>query len=450
MHIAWRRMLPVFGLLAFLPAFAHADAPAISPQWVASFWRDVPASDPMASRSRATWLHLTDGSTALFTAPGGLLFRRLDADGVVVATVQLPAQRVGIPAGSIGDVTIGADPVDGGFHLLMETGWGSPGCRLVHVDAQFGLQWSIDAPGSTIYSDPCAGLHVLADGSALVLRRSTLARVDRSGQTLWSRGMPEDGRYLGARAFAVDAHDVIWVVGARDNNASVTRYTLSGEQISSDAFLCATCVASTAEAIDVQPNGDVLVGGGSGSFQPGFMVRYDANGARRLWVDTETDVHYSRITHDEDGAVYVGVGELYGTETREIRRVDSVSGAVQWTIEADGFGARAQGIVTLHEQATRLLAVAIDPAGNETWSALLSPNQGAKFSRPFARNGGRAELLVQEPGSSSSPACGNSPRLLTLDESGAIAREMQACTQPVSKRLWAIDALPDTGALANL
>lgn len=439
--------LLVASALLVLSAFAHADAPVVSPQWTTSFWRDVPAQDGMASSSAPTWLRLPDGSTALFTTSGGLWFRRFDADGTVAEFARLTPQQAGIPAGELGDVRIEADPVDGGFHHLVNAGPGSQGCWLVHVNARFRVQWSIEAPGASIYSEPCVGLHVLPDGSILVLRQSTLARIGRDGQTLWSRGMP-DGENLGARAFAVDALDVVWVVGGWNSQATTTRYTLAGERLSSDAFLCGTCIASRAEAIDILPSGDVLVGGGSGSLQPGFLVRYDSSGARRLWVDTEIDVHYSRITHDESGAVYVGVGTPY--ESREIRRIDPASGSVRWTMEADEFGAAAQGIVTLGHQTFGTIANAIDPTGATTWSTLLSPNPTATFSRPFTRGDGLVELLVQEPYASSTPECGHSPRLLTLDASGAIVGELQACTQPASMWLWAIDALPEVGALANI
>lgn len=237
-------------------------------------------------------------------------------------------------------------------------------------------------------------------------------------------------------------------MGRRGNEASVARYSAAGELLSSDAFLCGTCVASQAEAIDVLPGGDVLVGGRSGSFQPGFLVRYDSSGARRLWVDTEIDVGYTRIAHDIGGAVYVGVHTPLGS--REIRRIDSTSGSVGWSVEADAFGAAAHGIITLDLQATGVVANAIDPTGATTWSTLMSPNPTATFSRPFAREGGLVELLVEEPYAASTPECGHSPRLLTLDSSGLIVGELQACTQPASMWLWAMDALADVGVLANI
>lgn len=439
--------LLVASALLVLSALAHADAPVVGPQWTTSFWRDVPAQDGMASSNAPTWLRLPDGSTALFTTSGGLWFRRFDADGAVAEFARLTPQQAGIPASDLGEVRIEADPVDGGFQLLVNAGPESRGCWLVHVDARFHLRWSVEAPGVSIYSQGCLGFHLLPDGSALVLRSSTLARIGPDGQTLWSRGSP-DGDDLGANAFAVDAQDVIWVVGGRSNEATVTRYDAAGELLSSDAFLCGTCVASLAETIDILPNGDALVGGHSGSFQPGFLVRYDSTGARRLWVDTEIDVGYSRITHDESGAVYIGARTPY--ESHEIRRIDPASGAVLWTIEADGFGAAAQGIVTLHEQATGITAIGIDASGAQTWSTPLSPYPTTTYSRPFARDGGLVELLVKEPYASSTPECGNSPRLLTLDESGAIASGLQACTQPASKQLGGIDALPDVGVLANI
>ncbi|RYD16070.1 MAG: hypothetical protein EOP90_04525 [Lysobacteraceae bacterium] len=425
----------------------QAEAPVVGPQWTAPFWRDVPAQDGIAPSEAPTWQHLPDGSTALFTTPGGLWFRRFAPDGIVAAFARLTPQQAGIPASDLGHVRIGTDPIDGGFHLLVNAGAQSSGCWLVHVDAGFRMRWTVAAPGNSTSPQGCLGFHVLQDGSMFVLQSSTLARLGRDGQTLWVRGQPESSD-VRANAFAVDANDVAWVVGRGGNEAAVTRYSAAGELLSSDTLLCGTCVASVADAIDVLPNGDVLVGGRSGSFQPGLLVRYDSSGARRLWVDTEIDVGYSRITHDDDGAVYVGVHTPYGSH--EIRRVDPVSGMVQWNVEADGFGAAAHGIITLERRATGLFANAIDAAGATTWSTLLSPYPTATFSRPFAGEGGGVELLVREPEASSTPACGNSPRLLRLDASGVITGELQACTQPVAKDLWDIDALPGVGALASI
>lgn len=440
------------GLLAawaalVLSAPACADAPVVGPQWTESFWRDVPAFDRMANSRAPSWLRTQDGSSVLLTMSHSLLFRRFDPAGAVAELAQLTPQQAGIAASDLGDVLIEADPVDGGFHLLVNAGPTSLGCWLVRVDAGFRLRWSVEAPGASINADGCLGLHVLADGSVLVLRSDTLARVGREGQTLWSRGIT-NGDNLHAEAFAVDAQDVIWVVGSWNNHATVARYGTAGEPLSTDAFLCGPCIASLAVAIDILPGGDALVGGLSGSFQPGFFVRYDSTGARRLWVDTGIDVGYSRITHDDGGAVYVGVHTPYGS--REIRRVDPASGSVQWSVEADGFGAAPQGLVTLDAQAGGIVANGIDAAGATAWSASLSANAGATFSRPFARDGDLVELLVQEPSAASTPECGHSPRLLTLDASGAIVGELQACTQPVARDLWDLDALPDAGVLASI
>ena len=430
-----------------LSGHARADAPVVGPQWTASFWRDVPAQDGIAPSDSPTWRHLADGSTALFTTPGGLWFRRFAPDGSVAEFARLTPQQAGIAASDLGDVWIESDPVDGGVHLLVNAGAQSQGCWLVHVDARFRVQWSVAAPGGSSLPQGCLGFHVLQDGSMLVLQSSTLARIGRDGQTLWLRGQP-DGDDLGANAFAVDANGVAWVVGRRGNEAAVTRYSAAGELLSTDTFLCGTCVASAADAIDVLPNGDVLVGGRSGSLQPGFLVRYDSSGARRLWVDTDIDVGYSRITHDGSGVVYIGVNTPYGS--REIRRVDPASGTVQWSVEADGFGAVAHGLVTLERQAAGLFANAIDAGGATTWSTLLSPYPTATFSRAFAGEGGVVELLVEDPYAASTPECGTSPRLLTVDSSGVIIGELQACMQPASMWLWGIDALPDVGVLANI
>ena len=179
--------LLVASALLVLSALAHADAPLVGPQWVTSFWRDVPAQDGMASTRTPTWRHLPDGSTALFTTPGGLWFRRFAPDGAVAEFARLTPQQAGIPATDLGEVWIESDPFDGGFHLLVNAGAQALGCWLMHVDAGFGVQWSVAAPGNSTFSQGCLGFHRLQDGSMLVLQSSTLARIGRDGQTLWLR-----------------------------------------------------------------------------------------------------------------------------------------------------------------------------------------------------------------------------------------------------------------------
>ena len=435
------RMLPGALAMLLLPGLVRAgEPPRIGPQWVASFWRDVVASDRMVSPHARTWLRTADGGAVVVTLDRNLLMRRFSADGSVRQSQWLRPQEIHLGEG-IDRVTLAAEPSGAGFYMLV----GSTHCRLVRSTPGFRPRWSVPVPQSTAGSESCDLLQVLPDGSVLTLRTSTLARIRADGTVAWTA--------RGGNAFAIDAGGVIWVAGrgadAASNRAAVSRFDLDGQLLSTDEFLCAACTSSMALAIDALPGGEVIVGGGSAFQQPGFLARYDASGMRRLWIDTEVDVRYSRVVHDLQGSVYVmAEGPDKGAATR-VRRVDVISGLVQWEAPADELVALPDGIGVIRRSASGVVAIGIGADGQARWTETLSPHDDASFSRPAARDGDGFDVLVQDP-ERPSPSCGNTPALLALDAGGTHFDTMRACTMPLLRPVLAFEAASSLGVLARL
>ena len=424
-------------LLAMQQAARADEPPRIGPQWVTSFWRDVVASDDLASTHGRTWFRTDDGGAVVVTLDRNLLMRRFSADGSVRQAQWLRPQEIHLGEG-IDRVAVAADPFATGFYMLVR----SHHCRLVRSSPEFRPRWSVPVPALVSDSESCDALHVLPDGSVLTLRTSTLARVRADGTVAWTA--------RGGHAFAVDAQGVVWVAGRGDgatsNRAAVSRFDLDGQLLSRDEFLCATCSASAALAIAALPGGDVMVGGGSGYLEPGFLARYDASGMRRLWIDSDVGVRHSRVVHDLEGSVYV-MAESEGAASR-VRRVDAISGLVQWEVPANDVVALPDGIAVVRRSGSGLLAVGIDPDGQARWTSSLSPHDGARVSHLSAEDDG-FDLLVQEP-ARLSPACGDAPRLLSFDANGTVGSAMRACTMPLLRSVLAFDVAPALGVLARL
>ncbi|RYD16071.1 MAG: hypothetical protein EOP90_04530 [Lysobacteraceae bacterium] len=422
--------------LALQPVHA-GEPPRIGPQWVTSFWREVIARDDLASADSRSWFRTEDGGAVVVTLDRNLLMRRFSADGSVRQAQWLRPQEIGLGEG-IDRVAVAADPSAAGFYMLVR----SHHCRLVRTSPEFRPRWSVPVPALVSDSESCEDLHVLPDGSVLTLRTSTLARIRADGTVAWTA--------RGGHAFVVDAQHVAWVAGrgegATSTSAAVSRFDLDGQLLSRDEFLCANCSASTALAIDALPGGDVMVGGGSGYLEPGFLARYDASGMRRLWIDSDVGVRYSRVVHDLEGSVYV-MAESEGQASR-VRRVDAVSGLVQWEVPANDVVALPDGIAVIRRSASGVLAVGVGPAGQTRWTSTVSTHAGASVSRPSARDG-EFDLLVQEP-VRLSPACGTAPRLLSFDLDGKPGAAMRACTMPLLRSVLAFDFAPSLGVLARL
>lgn len=427
----------------------QADSPppvTVHPQWMTTFWRDVLADDRIAAPAGGpTWARLPDGHTVLVSVRGNaLLLRRFTADGAVRDARWESLAEAGI-SDDASDVVVGFDAPGHGLYVLAGTAGGA--CQVLRLQVDLRRAWSVPTPGGTPYGNRCLGLYVLPDGSAVVARQTSLSRIDANGRLRWTVNDGDGGRSLKVNDVALDANGTIWVAADHDNKAAVLRFSAEGGAfLSADEFRCARCVASQAISIAVAPDGSVAVGGGSGSFQPGFLARYAADGARRLLVETADDVAYARVTHDASGAIYVLA--TMPTTPPEVRRVDATSGAVLWAAAGDDFAITDDGVVSTLRSSAGIVAVALDDAGNTLWTRQLSTSPAASVSRGFARDG-TTELLLRDPSQASSD-CGSAPQLLALDGSGAIATALRACAMPAAARPQEVDALAGVGALANL
>ncbi len=422
-------------------------APSAYPQWMQVFSREVLSRDTIVSTRNPTWAMTGNTDTVLASRSGSaLLLRRLATDGTVLATHQESLADIG---SQLSSVFVQASAADDGVYVLAGSPQGA--CQVLRFDAALRRLWSMPAPLATVYSSPCRDLQVLADGSFLVMRQSTLSRIDALGQVMWAVNNGDDDRYFNASDFAVDALGVIWVAGSggslgNSNVASVLRFAQDGARLSADTFLCADCVASLANSVDVLPDGDIVVGGASGSNQPGFFARYDATGQRQLLVDSEENARYQYLTHDALGRVYVLVET--GTELSEVRRLDASTGAVLWATEALDIVALDDGVAISRASTSTIEAIALDANGNVQWTHPLASSAEAVVSRGY-RQGQRIEWLVQGDAAANTD-CGTAPRLVSLDLTGGNASDRESCRMPAETRAQTIDAMAEVGVLVNL
>ena len=437
-------VLLVASLAALGIVHAGQSVPVVHPQWMTAFSYDDVPDDRIASTRTRTWVRLSNADTVLVTSAGnGLLLRRFGVDGSIRAAQWLVLADV---SRDFSYVEVAADPRGDGIFVLAGSTDGV--CQLLRTDDDFRLHWSIPAPAASAFPGQCRGLEVLTDGSAITLREGSLARVSDSGAVLWHVPSTDGDRsFLSAHGLAVDANHAIWLAGnggESGNSAAVFRFDVDGTFLSSDYFLCGTCIASLALSIDVSPDEGAFVGGGSGSFQPGFFARYDTFGVRRVFTDTGIDVAYTRVEHDARGSIYA----LAVDSSSAVRRIDADSGEVLWSEPADDFVATDNGVLVTRLSDQGAVAVSLDDAGNEVWTRVLSTSATATVSHGV-RAGAAVQLLVQD----NVPlafSCRRSPRLITLDDSGATTATLQACSMPGGAWLESIDALAGVGVLANL
>lgn len=422
-------------------------SPSAFPQWMQVFSREILSRDDIVSRRDPTWAIARNADTVLASHSGNaLLLRRLATDGTVLATHQESLADIG---SALSSAFVQASSVDDGVFVLIGSPQGA--CQILRFDTELRRLWSMPAPPAAVISSPCRDLQVLTDGSVLVMRQSTLSRVGALGQVLWTVHNGDDNRYFDANDFAVDALGVIWVAGrggilGDSNVASVLRFAQDGTRLSADTLLCAGCVASIANSVDVLPDGDVVVGGGSGSNQAGFFARYNAAGQRQLLVESEENARYQYVTHDALGRVYLLVET--GDEASEVRHLDAITGAVLWAEDALDIVALNDGVAISRASTSAVEAIAFDANGNVQWTHPLADSAGAVVSRGY-RLGQEIEWLVQGDRAESKD-CGRGPRLVSLDLSGGSASERETCLMPAETRVHTIDAMAEVGVLVNL
>ena len=138
MHPIRRHAWALVALLAAPVAAIAGEPPAIGPQWVATFWRDVVASDRLASTVNPTWFRTDDGGAIVVTLDRHLLMRRFSGDGSIRQAQWLRPEEIHLGEG-IDRVAVAAHPSAPGFYLLVR----SQHCRLVRSSPEFRPRWSV-------------------------------------------------------------------------------------------------------------------------------------------------------------------------------------------------------------------------------------------------------------------------------------------------------------------
>src|SRR5690606_24170498 len=126
----------------------------------------------------------------------------------------------------------------------------------------------------------------------------------------------------------LDQMGVIWVASqgplVGQQGAAVLRFGLDGTFLSSDYYLCDSCVTSTARALDLQEDGHVYATG-----SPGFLGRYAPSGNREFVADFASGGSGLHLDHDQQGAIYALVRSS-GDPEQEVRRLDPDNGNELW------------------------------------------------------------------------------------------------------------------------
>jgi outer membrane protein assembly factor BamB len=416
----------------------------VYPQWIASFARDVLAYDNITLSPEPTSVRMADGDAIVVTAAAeGLLLRRFAPDGTLLRT-RIEAVD---PYSSI---LVKADVAADSLYVMTSMDWGSN--ALLRFDAALERAWSVDIACGAFCDSAYAGLEVLSDGSAVTMRVSHLARVQRDGTTRWAVDNFVEGLSVTASALAVDGDDTIWVAAqtfANPNQAEsfVMRFDAQGERLSADHVTCSACAMSTAIDIDVLADGSATVVGTTGSQPASFFARYAAGGEPLIrTVPSDAAVTFGRVTHDANGAIYVGA--LYDST---VRRIDPETGAVLWTREARDFVAQDDGISTVsyNDDTTTTTAVSYSASGEYRWQRALSDDGSARIGHPSA-SGTFVDFLVQEPTPSAAP-CSVYPHLLSVDAKGSLTSMPTPCRAVPSTAVYrSFDARAGIGALVNL
>ena len=153
------------------------------------------------------------------------------------------------------------------------------------------------------------------------------------------------------------------------------------------------------------------------------------------------------LGHAANGATFVLAGTPYD---RSVRRIDPAGGDTAWSVPADDFAVRDDGIVTIRRASGAITASAVDAQGATAWTLPLGSYGGwlAPTSRP-RDDAGTVELLVDDATPSDDP-CAPYPRLVRIDGAGNPTWFDRPCrTRPESSLVWSIDAESGTGVLVN-
>ncbi len=425
---------------------AGEGVPLLHPQWIATMAQDALADDRIAPSSDPSAVRLADGGeVAITVATGEIVLRRYAADGSVLRT-----QTVAVADYSV-DVVLRATATHDAFYVLV--GGAQSGAQLLRLDADLQPLWSRSLAFESICQreGDCLRLEVLEDGSVLAMRAFHLVRFGADGALRWSFDAAANGGSFRGGDLAVDG-TTIWFatsggVDFYNPTATLSRLDIDGVPLSSDVSSCQGCGGVVLADIALSSDGAAQVVGDRGG--RGFLARYNALGYPTFWAASDDPRSYRRLDRDDTGAVYVLAEDMFDGDV--VKHIDAATGATLWSVPANDFIARAVGVVAIRKTAATIEASGIDANGTVSWSQPLSASNGGSqrvWSRP-ARDGGDVELLVADFAPSDDP-CARHPRLVRMDDSGALNRFPPPCRARTSAVTVAnIDARIDTGALVN-
>ena len=444
----------LLGAMVLAATAAAADAQDSSgierPQWTQTFALRARTVERPADELHGSWLALGGGVHLVATQPmpgsSGLRLNGLVADGGAGFSLALPER------GPL--VQLAPAAADSAFVLTgRDSEWEPATLRL--IDSAGVQRWQQTLPeGGGDGGGRAKQLAAFADGGVLVLQERMLLAVTRSGVLQWRFYNGLDNQYLLKNAgVAFDpGSGTVWLAGsgglrlAPDGNrvAAVRRFGANGTMLTLHTFLCSSCSESRATAIDILPDGEVVVVGRSGPGEPGFVAFYRADGAVRLRVDTPPGIGYDRLAHDADGAIYAF--------SRADNRVVALArdGSVLWQRDGADMAALEHGVLISQPFPRRPGALAVDAVGaggQLLWTRQIEASDGLRVGGARWADG-KITLLAQI--NRDEADCGMSAHLITLDSDGTLLSDRRRCSVAITREVSGTSADAAGGILVRL
>lgn len=449
-------------LLAAVIATANlltaTPAQAVSPQWVVNIENRARTQEEPLTDLAWSWVSLADGSQVLAArrrdySPSSPPLRRISPDGQI-SDFGRPGQLYYAGAFRVLLATA-QDGARDGLFMLNSGSEDSTTSQLQRIETDGDRRWSISLPSNAADGEgPAVALAPQADGSALVLRKRSLLKVDANGQVKWHFGNGNANHLmLDQAALAVDSLGVSWVGGGGGLRlgadhlkfAAVRRFDSQGNLLSLGLLLCDSCTQSRVLGLTVLPNGEAAVVGRSGANEPGFFAMFEQYGAQRLRVFTAPGGGYDHIVADAANNVYA-----LARDTNTVSAIDPANGSVRWQKSGSGISALPNGVLITQAPASGTGALTISayaPDGATQWSRQIEASDGSALGGARYENGTtRVVAMIQRE----SPDCGISPSLITLDANGVQQSAVRACTVPAQRYWQNVSSDKNAGIAGNL
>ncbi|MCQ4165600.1 hypothetical protein [Tahibacter harae] len=457
----YRSALLLAAVIALAGLFAVMPAAAVSPQWMVNVENLVRTQEQPLADLGASWTLLADGSQLLAaqsrTAEHHRTLRRITPDGQISDFGQFtPGGHGQLPETHYGDAArvLLAAAQTGAWVLTSSTGE-TTGSQLQFLEADGRLRWSLPLPSNAADGDgPAVALSAQADGSALVLRKRSVLKVDASGQIKWHFGNGNaDHVMLDQAVLAVDSLGVSWVGGGGGLRlgadhlkfAAVRRFDSQGALLSLGLLLCDSCTHSRVLGLALLPNGEAAVVGRSGAGEPGFFAMFGQYGAQRLRVFTAPGGGYDHVVADAANNVYA-----LARDTGTVSAIDPANGSVRWQKSGSDISALPEGVLIAQAPTSGTGALTISAFGADgttQWTRQIEASDGTALGGARYEDGVTRVVAMVERESAD---CGFSPGLVTLDAAGVPQSTVRACTVPVRRYWRGISSDPSAGIVGHL